>query len=79
MIHLLQIYKLVKDKDLFIWLFSDLDQDLEDLGYQDDPETFVNDMLMNHFGFSISDERQLKILTNTIVNKKDLNFLKALP
>jgi hypothetical protein len=79
MLYLLQIYKMVTDKNLFINLFSDLDYELDELGYKDAPEELINEMLSNHFGITIDDERQLKILTNTIINKKDLNFLKALP
>lgn len=79
MLYLLQLYKMVQDKDFFISIFSDLEYELEELGWSVDPETLINDLLFNHFGLTIEDDRQLAKLTQTILNKKDLHFLKALP
>ena len=79
MLHLIQLYKMVQDKDFFISIFSDLDYELNEMGWSADPETLINDMLFNHFGLTIEDDRQLSQLTQTILNKKDLHFLKALP
>lgn len=78
MLHLLQLYKMIQDKDLFINIFSDLDYELNEMGWKDDPETLINDLLLNHFGLTIEDDRQLAKITKTILNKKDLTFLKAL-
>ena len=78
MIYLLQVYKMIENKDLFIQVFSDLDYELNEMGWKDDPETLMNDLLFNHFGLTSEDDRQLKMFTNTILNKKDLSFLKAL-
>ena len=79
MLYLLQVYKMVQDKDFFISIFSDLDYELNEMGWSADPETLINDLLFNHFGLTIEDDRQLSQLTQTILNKKDLHFLKALP
>ena len=79
MLYLLQGYKMVQDKDFFISIFSDLDYELNEMGWSADPETLINDMLFNHFGLTIEDDRKLSQLTQTILNKKDLHFLKALP
>jgi hypothetical protein len=70
---------MVQDKDFFISIFSDLDYELNEMGWKDDPETLINDLLFNHFGLTIESERQLAQITQTILNKKDLHFLKALP
>lgn len=79
MIFLLQVYRRVTDKDLFIKIFSDLEFELEEMGWKDDPDTLMNDILFNHFGFFIQDDWQLSEFTRIVLNKKDLNFLKALP
>jgi hypothetical protein len=79
MLFLIQLYKMVQDKDYFIALFSDLDHELYEMGWIDDPETLINDMLFNHFGYTLEDNWQLSQLTQCILNKKDLQFLKALP
>jgi hypothetical protein len=70
---------MVQDKDFFISIFSDLEYELNEMGWSADPETLINDLLFNHFGLTIEDDRQLSQLTQTILNKKDLHFLKALP
>lgn len=79
MLHLIQLYKMVQDKDFFISIFSDLEYELNEMGWSADPETLINDLLFNHFGLTIESERQLAQITQTILNKKDLHFLKALP
>ena len=78
MIHLLQIYKMIQEKQYFIDLFSDLEFELYDMGWIDDPTTLINDMLFNHFGITIECDRQLEMVTNCIINKKDLSFLGRL-
>ena len=81
MIYLLQLYKMLdkKQKTLFINVFSDLDYELNEMGWSADPETLINDLLLDLFDLTIEDDRQLAKLTQTILNKKDLHFLKALP
>lgn len=82
MLFLLQIYKMVEDKTLFINLFNDLSFEIEELEY-DTPELqmeLVNDMLNNNFGLWLEDDFQLKMLTETIMEKQGkLEFLKSLP
>lgn len=79
MIYLLQLYKRIQNKALFIEVFSDLDYELYEMGWIDDAETLINDLLLDLFDLTIEDDRQLSQLTQTILNKKDLHFLKALP
>jgi len=78
MIYLIQLYKKVHDKKLFINVFSDLDFELEEMGWKDDPEGLVGELLLNHFGLEIENEKQLSLLTKTILKKKDLSFLEVL-
>lgn len=79
MMYLLQIYKMVEDKKLFIQIFSDLDYELNEMGWSEDPEGLVNDLLSNHFGFSVDDEKQLSMLTSAILKKQnDLSFLERI-
>jgi hypothetical protein len=79
MLYLLQIYKMVQDKDLFINLFNDILSDINDLGYNDSPEELVNELLSTHFHMTLEDDRQLKYFTNTILKKQGtLSFLKSL-
>ena len=81
MLYLLQLYKMLdkKQKTIFINVFSDLDYELNEMGWSADPETLINDLLLDLFDLTIEDDRQLAKLTQTILNKKDLHFLKALP
>lgn len=84
MMFLIQIYNMLdnSDKKLFIDLFSDLDYELNEMGWKDDPETLINDMLFNHFSidFDIMDKvaaNQLKMVTNAILDGR-INRLKLL-
>ena len=82
MLHLIQLYKIVQDKKLFISLFNDLSYEIEEMGYiyLDDQMELINEMLDSHFGIYLEDCKQLKKLTETIISKQGkLNFLKALP
>lgn len=77
MLRLMQVYSQINDKDLFIWVFNDLD--LEELGYFhiDDQAELINDLLDAHFGLFIECEKQLKSLTETIIKKQgQLQYLK---
>lgn len=67
MIYLIQLYNMINDKELFINLFNDLSYEFEDMGWCDDPETLIEDLLFNHFGLTISDEYQLESITKSIV------------
>jgi len=79
--HLLQIYKMIPNKTLFIDLFNDLSYEIEEMGYEhlEDQMELINEMLYNHFGLEVEDENQLRLLTGTIIKKQGtLDFLKML-
>ena len=60
MIYLLQILRMLNKKQQkeFVALFSDLDYELNDMGWKGDETTLINDMLFNHFGLSVEDNGQ---------------------
>ena len=74
MIYLLQILRMLNKKQQkeFVALFSDLDYELNDMGWKGDETTLINDMLFNHFGLSIEDDSQLQRLTDSILKKGNL-------
>lgn len=74
MIYLIQLLKMLdrKQRQEFLTLFSDLDYELDELGWRGNETDLVNDMLFNHFGLSIEDETQLKRLTEVILDKGKL-------
>ncbi len=76
MIYLLQILRMLNKKQQreFVALFSDLDYELNDMGWKGDETTLINDMLFNHFGLSVEDDGQLQMLTDCILKP---NMLKA--
>ena len=81
MLHLMQIYKMVHDKTLFIELFNDLSYEIEEMEYLhlEDQMELINEMLDNHFGLFLEDHRQLQRLTETIIKKQgSLQFLKMI-
>jgi hypothetical protein len=63
-----------KQQREFVALFSDLDYELNDMGWKGDETTLINDMLFNHFGLSVEDDGQLQMLTDCILKP---NMLKA--
>lgn len=70
MLYLLQVYKLCDDRELFIDVFNDLSFELEEQGYKDCPEDLIETILVNHFNIVLGDPKQLKELTNTIIEKQ---------
>lgn len=74
MIYLMQILKMLnkKQRQQFLALFSDLDYELDELGWRGNETDLINDMLFNHFGLSIEDEGQLKRLTEVILKPESL-------
>ena len=73
MIYLIQIFRLLDnnaDFDLFESIFSDLDFEIEELGYKHCPEDLIFDLLENHFSITMTDDRQLKRLTDSILDKR---------
>lgn len=76
MIYLIQVLKMLdkKQRQQFLALFSDLDYELDELGWRGNETDLINDMLFNHFGLSIEDSTQLQRLTDCILKP---NMLKA--
>jgi len=76
MIYLLQILKMLdkKQRQEFVALFSDLDYELDELGWRGNETDLVNDMLFNHFGMELEDKDQLQMLTDAILKP---NVLKS--
>ena len=53
MIHLLQLYKMIDDKKLFIGIFNGFFHECQDMGYAGGFEDeLFNEMLLNHFGLA---------------------------
>lgn len=71
---LMQLLKMLNktQRKQFLQLFSDLDYELDELGWRGNETDLVNDMLFNHFGLSIEDESQLKRLTEVILKPESL-------
>ena len=76
MVYLLQILRMLNKKQQkeFVALFSDLDYELDELGWRGNETDLVNDLLFNHFGLSMEVETQLKMLTDCILKP---NMLKT--
>lgn len=74
MIYLIQVLKMLdrKQRQQFLAIFSDLDYELDELGWRGNETDLVNDMLFNHFGLSMEDETQLKMLTEVILKPESL-------
>jgi len=76
MIYLMQILRQLKDEDvmLFMGLFADLKTDLMEMEYEykEDIMEYVNELLINHFGFEIDCELQLAIFTDCVMNEGSL-------
>ena len=70
MLHLMQLFRLIENKKLFIELFNDLSFELDELGYRDFPSDLVNEMLDNHFGIFMEDDKQLQRVTDCILSKQ---------
>lgn len=71
MIHLLQILNMLNKKqfELFEKLFSDLDYELNEMGWSGHESELINDLLSSHFEIELSDQRQLESITQVIINK----------
>lgn len=79
MIYVMQLLSLMNKNqiELFEGLFEDLTFELEDMGWSEDPETLVNDMLDNHLGFSFECDKQLKEVTNCILSGKHASAINV--
>jgi len=75
----MQILKMLdrKQRQEFLALFSDLDYELDELGWRGNETDLINDMLFNHFGFSLEDKAQLQMLTDSILKPGNLKAAAA--
>lgn len=73
MIYFMQILKMLnkEQRELFIDLFDDLSFELDDMGYRGHETDLVNEMLDNHLGLFIEDDRQLKSFTEYILKEQN--------
>jgi hypothetical protein len=80
MIYLLQILKRLnkKQRQQFVAIFSDLDYELDELGWRGNETDLVNDMLFNHFGMELEDKNQLQMLTDAILKPNVLKSAMAM-
>ena len=74
MIYLLQILKRLnkQQRHEFVAMFSDLDYELDEMGWRGNETDLVNDMLFNHFGMELEDKNQLQMLTEAILKPNSL-------
>jgi len=72
MLYLLQLLKLLdnKQRKFFGVLFDDLSMEIEDMGYEGHETELVNEMLFNHFGLTVEDDKQLQVFTDYILNNQ---------
>ncbi len=75
MLHLLQLYNMVEDKEMFIKLFSNFAVLCDDMGYSDDMGELFNELLDNHFLLFITNNNQLDRIVNTLKKHSDLAIL----
>jgi len=80
MIYLLQILKRLnkQQRQQFLAMFSDLDYELDELGWRGNETDLVNDMLFNHFGMELEDKNQLQMLTDAILKPNVLKSAMAM-
>jgi hypothetical protein len=80
MLLLLQLLKTLttKQRALFFELFSDLNYEINDLGYKGHESDLINDMLFNHLLISLEDNMQLQRITECILDKRRFNLVKNL-
>lgn len=70
MFYLMQILRMIptSEIDCFFEMFSDLEFEIEEMGWN--REELIKDMLFNHYGFEILDDRQLATLSNSMKDEK---------
>ena len=78
MIHLIQLFNMIDDKKLFIGLFSYFKDEAQEMGYSGFEGELFNEMLDNHFGIEILDDKQLERITASLLKRDDLSFLNNL-
>jgi hypothetical protein len=77
MLHLIQLYNYVDNKELFASLFYDFKGQVDEMGYcLASAGELVNEILFNDFGFEIEDEGQLNKITEALYSGKLANVLR---
>jgi hypothetical protein len=73
MIYLMQIMNMLNKKERtdLIHILEDLSFELEEMGWNSDPEGLISDILFNHFGFEMEDPKQLTWLTDWVLEKQN--------
>lgn len=74
MIYLIQILRMMnkRQRQEFLALFSDLEYELDELGFRGNETDLISGMLFNHYGLSIENEKQLRMLTDAILKPNNL-------
>jgi hypothetical protein len=75
MIYLIQLYKMVEDKKLFIAFYSDIEGEAQELGY-DSVTEFVQDTLETSFGLTIECPEQCESIARAMLKKHNMRFLE---
>ena len=77
MIYLMQLLKMLNkdDKKLFIALFSDFKAESIEMGYDGNESELFNEMLLNHLGMEIEDNRQLESIVKILLDDRKFKAL----
>lgn len=72
MIYFMQILKMLdkKNRQLFIDLMDDLSFEIEELGYKGSECDLIDEMLLNHLDLEVQCPKQLKMLTEYILENQ---------
>jgi len=76
MFNLIQLFKIIKDKDKFISMFSDLETVAKELECK--PYQLLMDDLEQHFDITLLDCNQAERISDAMVKRGNLDFLKIL-
>jgi len=58
------------EREMFIKLMDDLSFEREEMGYEGMESELIADLLLNHLGYELTDERQLDKLTEYIIKNQ---------
>ena len=73
MIYMMQILRLLnkRERETLVAAFSDLSFEIEELGYEGLEDELISDMLFNHFGIEMQEPKQLRWLTDWVLEKQN--------
>lgn len=73
MIYLMQIMSMLNKEERtdLIHILEDLSFELEEMGWNSDPEGLISDILFNHLGLEMEDPKQLAWLTDWVLEKQN--------